>query len=146
MDITMDQLYSEMRKLSEGQAVQAQMLTQVLQRLDQHTQISAQQGAQLAALVTEVSVLKSEVSTRNLEIVSLQSWRADMPNLYIPRKEQEAQDYGGHIDDLREDFTELKKDITAHRTSSFSNAVQWSISVIALLATIALGILSFFHH
>jgi hypothetical protein len=141
MDVTMEQLYSEMRKLSEGQAVQAQMLTQVLQRLDQHTQISAQQGAQIATLVTEVSVLKSEVATRNLEIVSLQNYRASMSDLFVPRKELEAQNHEGRIKTL-----ENAKDENSDKQFNF---LQWltsnGLTTLFFLIMLIITIYSTFH-
>ena len=160
MDITMEQIYAGMQRLSEGQlaqsqnmqklgetlAIQGQMLSQIMQSQNQHTQLSAQQGAQIAALITETSVLKNEISTRNLEIASLQSWRSEMPTQYIPRKEHEAQNHTAQIVDLRKDIDALEKDVLEHQKVAFSNVIQWGLTILSIVVTISIFALTYFRH
>jgi len=106
MDTTMEQLYAEMRKFTETQAVQSQMLTQIMQRLDQSAQASIMQSGQIAALVTDVSVIKTEMSLWRSDLNALNSWRADTSNLFIPRREVEALRHEERIKALESDKDE----------------------------------------
>jgi cell division protein FtsB len=127
MDATMDQLYAEMRKMNETQTAQGQMLAvqssvlnQIVARLDQSNQATAAQGAQIATLVTEVTVMKNETAAWRSELNGINAWRADTLNQFIPRREVEALRHEERIKDLED-----SRDATGERQFSF---LQWLTS------------------
>lgn len=80
----------EIAKIRQEQALQGQVLQQIMQNLTLSTQASAQQAMQISTLVTDVTVIKTEFSLLRNEIGNINAWRADSNILFVPRKEHEA--------------------------------------------------------
>lgn len=116
----MEQLHIELREMSRVQAVQGQMLFQIMEGQKEQTKTSVQQGIQISNLVIDVSVLKNDLSVRNNDIVSLRAFQADMVNTFMPRREQIALRHEERLKALED-----RADVSADKQFSF---LQWLMS------------------
>lgn len=139
---TMDQqLLDDVRRISEQQAVQNQMLQQIMQQLQTNAQASAQQSAQLSALSGEMLVIKNENAKYQSEINSLNTWKNDTFNLFIPRREYEE------LKERVKNVETWQREIGEKQGESRMNLFQWivsnGISVLIFLIGIILAIYSY---
>lgn len=145
-------LIQEITKIREAQAVQGQMLTQIMQTLNQQSQASAEQGAKIALLITDVTVVKNEVSTWRSEINGINAWRADSNNLFVPRKEHEAQRHEQRISELEKALVAnatSKVQEVQHNEESKHSFLQWiagnGLSMLTFLVMLTLTLINLLH-
>lgn len=110
----------EIAKIRQDQALQGQVLQQIMQNLTLNTQASTQQGMQIGTLVTDVTVIKTEFSLLRNEIGNINAWRADSNILFVPRKEHEAAKHEDRISKLED-----AQDTDADKHQNFT---QWIVN------------------
>lgn len=138
MAITMDTLHEDIVKIKEQLAGQVPLLNQIMQQLQQNAISSAQMTTQLSAVSAELLVIKSEMAQRKSQVEALMMWKNDTPNLFIPRREQEAWRYEQRItelEDWRQEFTEkIGQEKVNFLTWLLSPGLPILISVLGFLA------------
>lgn len=133
-------MLEEIAKIRQEQALQGQVLQQIMQNLTLNTQASAQQAMQIGNLVTDVTVIKNEFSLLRSEIGNINAWRSDSNILFIPRKEHEAARHEERIKTL-----ETAQATDADKRQSLT---QWiasnGLTVLTFLILITLTFISLF--